>query len=76
MGIPTTKVSFKAPTFRRLRIKIALKSKFSNCYPADNKRGRSDRVLTKCHFAKLTPRGQGEVWPMCRTLWCECETKE
>lgn len=26
MGIPTTKVSFKAPTFRRLRIKIDLKS--------------------------------------------------
>lgn len=36
------KVSFKASTFRRLRIKIALKSKFSNCYPADNKRGRSN----------------------------------
>ena len=46
MGIPTTKVSFKAPTFRRLRIKIALKSKFSNYYPADNKRGRSNWVLT------------------------------
>ena len=46
MGIPTTKVSFKVPTFRRLRIRIALKSKFSNCYPADNKRGISNWVLT------------------------------
>ena len=25
----------------------------------------------KCHFAKLTPRQQGEVWPMFRTLWCD-----
>ena len=25
----------------------------------------------KCHFAKLTPLPQGEVWPMFRTLWCE-----
>lgn len=46
MEIPTTKVYFKAPTFRRLRIKIALKSKFSNYYPTDNKRGRSNWVLT------------------------------
>ena len=46
MGIPTTKVSFKAPTFRRLRIKIALKSKFSNCYPAD-KKAISDYIREK-----------------------------
>lgn len=25
----------------------------------------------KCHFAKLSPRQQGEVWPMFRTLWCD-----
>ncbi len=25
----------------------------------------------RCHFAKLTPRQQGEVWPMFRTLWCD-----
>ena len=30
----------------------------------------------KCHFAKLTPRQQGEVWPMFRTLWCEYESEE
>lgn len=28
MGIPTTKVSFKAPTFRRLRIKSPLNQNF------------------------------------------------
>ena len=28
MGIPTTKVSFKAPTFRRLRKKLPLNQNF------------------------------------------------